>query len=289
MTVYIDSVFVLNFATDYLILLIAARMAGGVIHRKRLAAGALVGAVYAAAVFLPGFGFLSLPASRIAALAGMTLAAFWREDALARKILLTACVAAAFAGAVMALAGIFRVYAFAGSALYFSVDWKIMAISFAVCYAALRFGVCASARLAGRGGKLMPVEITAFGNTVSLTALCDSGNTLTDPVSGQNVLVADADTVCELLPEAMRNAMTHESLAHPSLALEAAHLFGYGGRFRLLPYRSVGVEDGLLLVMRPDDVRIGDTNCGALPVAFSPTAISGGVYGALWGGKEQKE
>jgi stage II sporulation protein GA (sporulation sigma-E factor processing peptidase) len=285
-TVYVDSVFALNFITDYLILLIAARMAGGVIHRRRLLAGAAAGAAYAVAVFLPHLGFLSLPLVRVAAGAGMTLAAFGREDALLRKMLLTACVAAAFAGAVTAASCAFGVDAFAGGALCVPIDWKLLAAAFALCYAALCFGVCATARLRG-SGKLLPVEISAFGNTVCLTALCDSGNTLTDPMSGESVLVADGEAVRELLPAALRRDMTREKLAHPSLAMEEAHMFGFGGRFRLLPYRSVGVEDGMLLVMRPDEVRIGDAYRGAPPVALSPTAISGGAYGALWGGEEK--
>ena len=57
--IYIDSVFVLNALMDYLLLLCAARLAGLPLRRKRYALAALAGGAYAAAVFLPGLGFLA--------------------------------------------------------------------------------------------------------------------------------------------------------------------------------------------------------------------------------------
>ena len=52
--VYIDSLFLLNLIVDYLLLLGAARLSGAVLCRPRLALGAVLGAAYACAVFLPG-------------------------------------------------------------------------------------------------------------------------------------------------------------------------------------------------------------------------------------------
>lgn len=59
--VYIDALFLLNFVVDYLLLLCAGRLAGEVLHRGRLALGAALAGAYAAAVFLPGMGFLLHP------------------------------------------------------------------------------------------------------------------------------------------------------------------------------------------------------------------------------------
>ena len=56
--IYIDLLFLLNFVANYLLLLGSGRMAGAVLYRLRNAVGAALGAVYAAAVFLPGCGSL---------------------------------------------------------------------------------------------------------------------------------------------------------------------------------------------------------------------------------------
>ena len=53
--VYLDRVVLLNLAVDYLLLLATARLAGLPLRRGRLAQAAALGALYAAAVFLPGW------------------------------------------------------------------------------------------------------------------------------------------------------------------------------------------------------------------------------------------
>ena len=61
-------------------------------------------------------------------------------------------------------------------------------------------------------------------------------------------------------------------------------------RFRLLPYRCVGVECGLLLALRVDEARLGEQDVGPLLVALSPTPVSdGGGYRALVGPLDGKD
>ena len=57
--IYIDSLALLNFIINYLLLLAAARVGGAPFRRLRLAGAALLGAGYAVLVWLPGLGFLS--------------------------------------------------------------------------------------------------------------------------------------------------------------------------------------------------------------------------------------
>ena len=57
--VYLDRVLLLNLLVDYLLLLTTARLAGIPLRRGRLALCAAGGALYAGAVFLPGWGFLA--------------------------------------------------------------------------------------------------------------------------------------------------------------------------------------------------------------------------------------
>ena len=72
--IYIDRVFVLNLALDYMLLLICARLAGTPLRRLRFLLCAAGGAFYAAAVFLPGCAALNGPVFRL--LAGLAMAAF---------------------------------------------------------------------------------------------------------------------------------------------------------------------------------------------------------------------
>ena len=69
--------------------------------------------------------------------------------------------------------------------------------------------------------------------------------------------------------------------------MEALAALGNAGAkgWRLLPYRAVGVERGMLLAVKADSVTVGTENFGRLLVALSPTPVSdGGAYQALIGG-----
>jgi len=103
--VYIDSLFAVNFAVNYLLLLSAARFSGAPMRRGRIAVGAGLGALYAVAVYLPGFGFLGGFGVKAGLAALMALIAYGLEGGwkpLLKRLLVFWGVSFALAGAVMA-------------------------------------------------------------------------------------------------------------------------------------------------------------------------------------------
>ena len=57
--IYLDRLFGLNLLLDYCLMLASARVCGVVLRRWRYALAALIGALYAALMVLPGFGWLA--------------------------------------------------------------------------------------------------------------------------------------------------------------------------------------------------------------------------------------
>ena len=77
--IYLDSLFGLNLLIDYCLVLASARVCGVVLHRWRYALAALIGALYAALMVLPGCGWLANGAMKLALGAAMALIAFGGE------------------------------------------------------------------------------------------------------------------------------------------------------------------------------------------------------------------
>ena len=98
MTVYLDSVFALNFAVNWLLLRAAARLGAAAVRPGRIAAAAALGAAYAVAVYLPGCGLLAGWAGKLAMTAALLAVAF----GLRRE---TLRLAAVFGGVTLALCG----------------------------------------------------------------------------------------------------------------------------------------------------------------------------------------
>ena len=280
-TVYLDELFLLNLAVDYLLLLAAGRLAGEVLRRPRLALGAALGAGYAAGAVLPGGGFLLHPLCKLGAGVLMVLLAYGHSRRLLRTGLTFFAVSAAFGGGVILLHTFGSRSLALDGLLSAAPDLRLVLLSAAVCYALITL-VLGRASRHSAPGELVPAVLTLGGRRLALTALVDTGNTLTDPATGQPVMVAEGEKAAPLFPPG--RAPTAEELRDPPALLERLWAEGWRGRCRLLPYRAVGIEHGLLLAVRLDGAKVGGQEWRGLLLALSPTPVTdGGGYSALIG------
>lgn len=252
MTVYADGVFLLNFLVDFLLLMGAGRLCGGTANWKRALLGAAFGGVYAAACLFPGFFFLGNILWRIVSLATISLITFGLTRSALRKGLVFAFLSFALGGVVLGMGkgGVLGIVSAAG-------------VMFLICLLGFRGQRVRTAYI--------PVELSHGGKSYHLTALQDTGNTLRDPVTGQQVLVVAADIASQL------TGLTRQQLQKPIESLSA--LPG----LRLIPYRCLN-GSSFLLAMRFHNVRIGSWK-GSTLVAFAPDGLSPDEnYQALTGG-----
>ena len=253
-TIYVDSLFALNLIADYLLLIVSARAASAVIRRWRCVLAAVLGAAYAVASVVPEWGILTSPIPKIALGVGMCLIAYGRERRFWRCCGIFFAVSALFGGAVWAvqlLAGYDAV-----SALYVPISWRVLVFAFALCYAAATLLFRGAA--AKRSRRTVTLTVRLGGMTATLRALADTGNELTEPVSGRAVIVADTGALKPLLGTYADNADAVR------MAEELSRIPGLEGRVSLVPYHAVGVKSGLLAALRPDGLTLDGRRCDAL-------------------------
>lgn len=235
----------LNFCINGLLLAGTGCMTGRDTRLWRLLAAAGLGAVHAAVCLRPDCRFLGALQWRVLVLTGMALVTFGLD---ARAMVTFLLVTLALGSAVRE----------AGRGGW----WQL---------AATLGGICLLTSRAPRR-RLIPVEITGQEKTIHFHALYDTGNELRDPVTGESVLVIGSGEAASL------TGLTRQQLAEPLKTMEQMPLAG----LRLVPFRAVGAENGLLLAMRFRQVRVGRRR-GAALVAFAPQSF-GTEYQALAGG-----
>lgn len=264
MDVYVDGVFLLNFLTDYLLLQGAGFLSGGGTRNGRLLLGALLGAVFGVVSLLPGFRFLGGVLWQGVFFLLMVWIAFGWGRGLLRRGLLTGLLAMALGGCA-----------------YLLGQRSLLSFLSILAAAALLIFACRAASAGGASlGNLMQVQLRLGQRTAELTALRDTGNSLRDPITGSPVLVAQWEAAERLLPM----GLNRESLRNPAQAMTELKGKSPNLRLRLIPYKAVGQEGGLLLAVHCDEVRAGKKKLGNL-VAFSPTNLcENGAYQALTGG-----
>lgn len=251
---YLDLLMLINFLVDYLLLLGTNTLSGFDSDHRRLLAAAGLGAVYSGGCVLPGFTFLGRFYWRFVFLLLMAVVAFgWNRSALKRG--------GVFLVLSMALGGMASL---AGGG---NTPGLLVCMAALWCLCVLAFG----GRIGGK--KFVPLEITRGDRTVHLTALRDTGNTLRDPVSGEQVLVIGQKDAEKL------TGLTARQLNAPMETISQEPLAG----LRLIPYQAVGQKSGMLLAMRFQNVYIGGKRRPSL-VAFAPHGLGGEQYQALAGG-----
>ena len=254
MTIYLDLVIILNFIVDFLLLAGTNRLLGFPGPLWRCALAAAVGALYSGLCLMRGFSFLGNPLWRLISFAGMSVIAFGCSFSAFRR------------------GGVFWILSMAlgGIALSFG---KGQFLPLVLCAAGLWL-LCRMGFGDGMpGSEYLPVTLKREGITVRTTALRDTGNTLRDPITGEQVLVISAALAQQL------TGLTPDQLASPLETMAGHSIPG----LRLIPYRAVGGA-GMLLALRFDSVTMGTREQSAL-VAFAPEEIGNGkLYQALAGG-----
>ena len=152
------------------------------------------------------------------------------------------------------------------------IDWKLLLGGTAALAAALHLLFRQGARHGG--GELMKVQVAIDGKAKDFTALYDTGNTLRNPVDGRPVLVMEQAALLELLPKTEADILKEKNA--PETAMARLYSAGSRLRFTLLPYRSVGMETGLLLAVRSDYIVLSRRRIPRTLIALSQGPVSDG-------------
>lgn len=250
---YMFGTMVLHVAVDLLLMMGVNQLCGYDNRWWRMLTASLVGCLHAGACMRPGFYFLGNDVWRTVALALTALVAFGADTGALRRGIVFGIMRLAVLGALRGTDESF---------------WTCVFVAAMICLLSL------VGFWDGTGKQYLPVRICYGGKTVNFTALLDTGNLLSDPVTGSSVLVVSSQVAQSLLD------LEPEQIANPVDTMQHSCLPG----LRLLPYQTVGHSGGLLLGMRFQNVKIGE-HIGPQTVAFSPSVIGkGNTFQALAGG-----
>jgi stage II sporulation protein GA (sporulation sigma-E factor processing peptidase) len=101
----------------------------------------------------------------------------------------------------------------------------------------------------------LPVEVFFNRRSVCLTGLVDTGNNLSDPLTGVPVIIISIHDITGLFKEELQKELS-DWQGDEMVLINLFNNHGLGNRVRLLPYSSLGQEQGILVGLRPDLIKI---------------------------------
>lgn len=260
--VYVDQVLTGNLCMNYIILWGTGRLGRVQARPARLLAVAGAGSLYSLAMFIPGLSQLFILPVKLLVSVLMVAGAFAPLPLRRLASCLGIFYLASFALGGMVFGFIFFLHSGTG----FGNEANNMASTINRYFwpgllLALFAGICAcrlvKRRLSRSGNEKafqVPLTIELNGRRVMVNALVDTGNSLTDPLTGEPVIVVEYDLLKEAFPESVREVWEKGGEGVSLLADLGAT--GWANRFRLIPFRSLGQDSGLLVGVRPEAVEI---------------------------------
>ena len=276
--IYIDVLFVVNLLINYILLRACCAFTNLKQNKYRIMFGAFIGACYSVLIFFPDFSALYSTICKL--LISMLIVAcsfpFYTFKNYLKTLLIFYMVSFGFGGCVLGVFYFSDIGARLGAVysngiFYFNLPWTVLALCGTMFFLAVKLFGLFSGR-SYRGSSLKKRLCLSYGNnTAEITALLDTGNSLIDPITLSPVIVAEYRSIKHLFNDDIKNGL--ERIGHDNLSWIMTEVSQKGLRARLIPFSSLGKENGMLIGFVPDKAEIYD-DCGVRVLEKCVVAIS---------------
>lgn len=258
MTIYLDVIFIENLCMNYIILFATGYITKIKMKQMRLIIASCLGSAYAILMYIQNNIFFSNIFLKILLSIVIILIAFYpkKSKQFLKQIVIFYLISFVFGGCAIFLLyfikpqnvliknGVFvGKYPLKVAFLGGIVGFTLTKISFKLVREKMN-------------KKDMYAKIIIFNNknNVQVKAIIDTGNMLKDPISGIPVIVVCKDKLYELFPQAILDNI--ENIINGKIVEELAEKQEIISKFRIIPFSSLGKQNGLLLGVKIDKVEI---------------------------------
>lgn len=258
MTIYIDIILLENLCMNYIILFATAYIMKLKINHIKIVVSSTIGAIYSIMLYMQILPIYSNLIAKIVLSIVMVYIAYMPQNIkkLIKQLILFYLISFAFGGCAFAL-------------LYFIKPENIIMkngvyigtypikiallggiVGFVITYVA--FGIIKNKT--SKNNIIYPLEIKINKKTISLNALLDTGNMLKDPITLMPVIVVEKEKLYSFLPTEILNNLERIVGGDTKEIIEKN--MEYMSKFRIIPYNSIGKQNGLMLGFKADNVKI---------------------------------
>jgi stage II sporulation protein GA (sporulation sigma-E factor processing peptidase) len=261
-----------NFACDYLLLWATAAVTMTKTTWQRLCLGAFIGTLHFLLLYLasmrivPYYGLLRFIPTVLLVTIIMLVGAFYPLSTrqLGRLFLHFLGIGFGAGGAGLAAA-----YLLGTPTEPNTILGLLVAMAGILIIAELGWGVVQHRML--RQIYQLPVNIHFGSTAIRVIGLIDTGNHLTDPLTGVPVIVLEQKLLARLLPADLAGSIHQLEVGDGRALTQLLETSQWSSRFRIIPYTSLGKRNGILVGFRPDRVTL---EISGQPVAASEAIVA---------------
>ncbi len=256
MTIYVDIVLLENLCMNYIILFGTAYIIKIKVRHLRILLASLIGAIYAVLAYAGIFPIYANLITKIILSICMTYIAFnpKKLKGLIKELIVFYLVSFALGGCAFALLYIVRPQdIFMKNGVYIGTyPLKIALLGgitgFVITYVAIKI---VKTRIT-KNEIIYKAIIEIENQELEINVLLDTGNMLKDPISDDAVIMIEKNRLYKIVPKELLDNM-NKFLGGE---FENAESLEYKKRIRFIPFTSVGKQNGMLLGIKADLVKI---------------------------------
>ncbi|HHW30434.1 MAG TPA: sigma-E processing peptidase SpoIIGA [Clostridiaceae bacterium] len=262
--VYLDILLIENIVINYFILLVTSKFSKNRSSNLRLFLGALTGAAYVAMmVCFPVIASNYNMWSKILLSALIVAISFSHESisGFFKTLAIFYVSTFIFAGSAYAFMTFNQSGGFIKNGIYYNLSqskWSSLVLSIILAGIIIRIFMEIIQFRFAKDKLLVKLKISFENQSIDLSALIDTGNSLYDPLTNMPVVVVEYGAIKDILPQEIREIF--EKYKDSDLACVTAMIANskWLSRFRLIPFSSLGKDNGMLIGFKPDYIKIGE-------------------------------
>lgn len=245
--IYLDVLIFLNTIITFLLLLASSRLMKLYPSPGRFTISSILGGISSLIILAPDFGFFLSILTKLLFSLVIVVAAYNPKSitAIAKQTGYFFVVNFIFAGMMLfasSLPGISLVN-YNNGTVYINLSFFSLVGACVICYAV----TCILGKITKNKTAdtvVFNIEIEADGKSINSSAILDTGNALTDPFTGESVIIADKFTLSDILPENVKNYLNTGNSENG---------------IKLIPCKTVA-GSALIPCFRADKIRIREEN-----------------------------
>ncbi len=261
MTIYLDVVIIENLIMNSIIIYATAIITKSKIKHIRILISSLIGAIYSVLSYISNLAIFSNLFTKILLSIIMVYIAFNPKDikALGKITLLFYLTSFVFGGVAFAMIYIIKPQNILMKDGLFLGTYPLKTIFIGAIVASIILitGFKVVKSKFSKKDMFCNINIKIKGKEKKIKVMVDTGNLLKDPISGMPVIVIEHTELYDILPKELLNNL-EKILGGDLKGIPEDIKNEYLSKLRVIPYSSLGKQNGMILGIKADEVKVED-------------------------------
>jgi stage II sporulation protein GA (sporulation sigma-E factor processing peptidase) len=262
--VYGDIVLLENFIMNFIILWCTAKLLKHKSSWLLIAIAATLGALYALGSYFGEFRYFYTPYMKIIFSILIIILAYLPHHIrdFAKLMAVFYITSFVFGGAAFGLFYFLNGLKYISYGTFYIKDFpvKTLVASIAIAYIVVKYSWDFVQYRVKRERIITEIYILLDNKKVSIMALVDTGNALSEPITRAPVVVAEYSSIKDLLPEDVQKMFEKDNQNDFNMIAQIMSNSEMVTRFRVIPFKSLGKENGMLIGFKPDEIQLMENN-----------------------------